>query len=68
MVVITGIGANFIDGKLKEFWEYQNSWGNDWGVNGFGRFIKGKNIILRALQFEFEFEVLFSCNIKIIYY
>jgi len=40
-MVLVGWGVDNVNGKDVKYWIIQNSWGSNWGENGFMRFIRG---------------------------
>jgi cathepsin C len=40
-MVLVGWGVDVINGKSVKYWLLQNSWGGNWGENGYMRFIRG---------------------------
>jgi len=43
-VVCVGWGEEEIDGDLIKFWILKNSWGENWGENGYFKIIRGEDM------------------------
>jgi hypothetical protein len=43
---IVGWGEEIIAGEIVEYWIIRNSWGPDWGTNGYAKILKGKNFAM----------------------
>lgn len=41
---IIGWGVENIDGENVPYWLLRNSWGREWGENGYGKIVRGKNL------------------------
>lgn len=42
-ISIVGWGEEIIDGTTVPYWIIRNSWGTEWGENGFGKVLRGAN-------------------------
>lgn len=43
-VVCVGWGETHHDGHLMKYWILKNSWGEEWGENGYFRMLRGVNL------------------------
>ena len=43
-VVCVGWGETLHEGEILKYWILKNSWGEDWGENGYFKILKGKNL------------------------
>ena len=43
-ILLVGWGEEEIDGNIVKYWVIQNSWGTQWGKNGFGKFLRGVDL------------------------
>lgn len=42
-IAIIGWGEEVIEGEIVKYWIIRNSWGKDWGQEGFGKVLRGDN-------------------------
>lgn len=43
LINVIGFGSELVDGVQTDYWIIRNSWGTAWGMNGYGKVIRGKN-------------------------
>jgi cathepsin C len=43
-MTLVGFGEENVNGKMVKYWLLLNSWGQNWGENGYIKFERGKNI------------------------
>jgi len=43
-VVCVGWGETIHNGELLQYWILKNSWGEDWGENGYFNMLRGVNL------------------------
>jgi len=43
-VVCIGWGETIHDGKIMKYWILKNSWGEEWGENGYFKMLRGVNL------------------------
>lgn len=52
-VVCIGWGEETHNGEIVKFWILKNSWGQEWGEEGYFRMLRGKNIASVEAQGEY---------------
>lgn len=43
LIVIVGFGSELVNGIQTDYWLIKNSWGTSWGMDGYCKFLRGRN-------------------------